>query len=60
MKENGHDSELRKAIGENVVVIARRKAILEDLRKQAGIAEPAEEQREAMAVDVADNSGVYL
>jgi hypothetical protein len=32
MAENGNDKELRTAIGENIVVIARRRAILEDLR----------------------------
>ena len=32
MAENGNDKELRSAIGENIVVIARRRAILEDLR----------------------------
>ena len=37
MKENGPDKELRVAIGENIIVIARRKAILEDLQKQAGV-----------------------
>ena len=40
IKENGHDRDLRQAIGENITVIARRKAILEDLRKQSGITEP--------------------
>ena len=40
MRENGNDKELRQAIGENILVIARRKGILADLRKQAGIAEP--------------------
>ena len=40
IKENGHDRDLRQAIGENIAVIARCKAVLEDLRKQAGITEP--------------------
>eukprot|EP00308_Calcidiscus_leptoporus_P002224 CAMPEP_0119376838 /NCGR_PEP_ID=MMETSP1334-20130426/41596_1 /TAXON_ID=127549 /ORGANISM="Calcidiscus leptoporus, Strain RCC1130" /LENGTH=106 /DNA_ID=CAMNT_0007395531 /DNA_START=9 /DNA_END=329 /DNA_ORIENTATION=+ len=31
--ENGHDPELRAAIGENIVAIARRQAIIEDLQK---------------------------
>jgi len=31
---DGPDPDLRAAIGENIVAIARRKAILEDLRKQ--------------------------
>jgi hypothetical protein len=34
LKEEGPDPELRTAIGENIVAIARRKAILEDLQKQ--------------------------
>ena len=33
MKETGNDKELRTAVGENVVIIARRRAILEDLQK---------------------------
>merc|ERR1719399_2053041 len=37
MKEFGNDKTLREAIGENILVIARRKAQLEDLRKQAGL-----------------------
>ena len=40
MRDNGHDKSLREAIGENIAIIARRKAQLEDLRKQAGITEP--------------------
>ena len=35
LRENGHDSELRAAIGENIVAIAKRCAIIEDLRKNA-------------------------
>ena len=38
MKENGEQKELRTAIGENIVTIARRRAVLEDLMRQAGIA----------------------
>ena len=34
MAENGNDKELRTAIGENIAVIARRRAILDDLKKQ--------------------------
>lgn len=33
MAETGNDKELRAAIGENIVIIARRRAILEDLQK---------------------------
>lgn len=36
MSENGQQKELRDAIGENIVIIARRRAILEDLIEQAG------------------------
>ena len=73
MREHGHDKALREAIGENILVIARRKAIAADLRKQAGMA-PAPAAAtvvsggEPMAVDVsaggepaaADASGIYL
>ena len=38
MKEEGQNKELRKAIGENIVSIARRRAMAEDLRQQAGLA----------------------
>jgi len=38
MKEEGQNKELRKAIGENIVSIARRRAMVEDLRQQAGLA----------------------
>ena len=34
MLENGNDKELRTAIGENIAVIARRRAAVEDLKKQ--------------------------
>ena len=33
MVENGNDPEMREAIGENIVAIAKRRAILDDLRK---------------------------
>lgn len=35
LAEEGNDPELRAAIGENIVAIAKREAILEDLRKLA-------------------------
>ena len=47
MKEEGQNKELRKAIGENIVSIARRRAMVEDLRQQAGLA-PA---KDALAVN---------
>ena len=52
MAAEGFDKELRDAIGENIVVIARRKAILEDLKKSGLTAapQPAASERE----------GVYL
>ena len=34
LKADGHDADLRTAIGENIVAIARRRAILEDLCRQ--------------------------
>mmetsp|Transcript_22627 Transcript_22627/g.48849 ORF Transcript_22627/g.48849 Transcript_22627/m.48849 type:complete len:140 (-) Transcript_22627:374-793(-) len=33
LREHGHDAELRAAIGENIVAIAKRRAIMEDLQK---------------------------
>ena len=33
MRENGNDHELRAAVGENIVAIAKRCAIIEDLQK---------------------------
>ena len=59
MKEHGHDRELRQAVGENIIVIARRKAILEDLRKQAGMPSPSPptgSRAEPMSVDVSEAS----
>mmetsp|Transcript_23413 Transcript_23413/g.62759 ORF Transcript_23413/g.62759 Transcript_23413/m.62759 type:complete len:100 (-) Transcript_23413:142-441(-) len=52
MAEEGFDKELREAIGENIVAIARRRAILEDLKKSGLTAtpQPAAQERE----------GVYL
>ena len=41
MRENGEDKELRVAIGENIVTIARRRAMLDDLMRQAGLLPPA-------------------
>ena len=38
MKENGEQKELRVAIGENIVTIAKRRAMVEDLQRQAGLA----------------------
>merc|ERR1712070_571303 len=51
MKEHGHDADLRSAIGENIVVIAKRKAMIEDLRKQAGLAENANVVAPPIAAD---------
>jgi hypothetical protein len=89
LQENGHQQDLRQAIGENVrrkhdrrrcsfcrltialvvvvaiqiLIIARRKAILADLRKQAGMVDPDEPSTAptagAAAMDVGDG-GVYL
>lgn len=41
MSENGQEKELREAIGENIVTIAKRRAIIADLRKQHGLADDA-------------------
>mmetsp|Transcript_52711 Transcript_52711/g.114984 ORF Transcript_52711/g.114984 Transcript_52711/m.114984 type:complete len:106 (+) Transcript_52711:355-672(+) len=35
LRELGHDRELRQAIGENIVAIAKRRAIIDDLLKMA-------------------------
>jgi TolA-binding protein len=48
MRESGEQKELREAIGENIVTIARRRAILEDLYQQIGA--PAKAST-AMAAD---------
>ena len=64
MREHGNDKELRTAVGENIVSIARRRAIIEDLQK--GVPTPA---AEPVPMDVAPASaggepssgnGVYL
>ena len=61
MKEHGFDKELRVAIGENVVIIARRQAILEDLRKQAGMApEPSKDVTMTPATVDVNDGGIYL
>lgn len=72
MAENGFDKELRVAIGENCVVIARRRAILEDLEKEvsAGVsltppsAASATKQLAEVTMAEADpvdaDGGVYL
>jgi hypothetical protein len=53
--------ELRVAIGENIVTIARRRAILEDLYQQAGMAEGAPDANaEGVAPAVDADTGVYL
>ena len=68
LQENGEDKELRVAIGENIVTIARRRAQLEDLIKQAGL-EPsamldgtvlAAADTKQPAAPVVPESGVYL
>ena len=41
MSENGQEKELREAIGENIVTIAKRRAIIADLRKQHGLPDDA-------------------
>lgn len=50
MKEEGFDKDLRDAVGENIVTIARRRAILEDLRKTGLSATPqhAAHERDGM------------
>ena len=50
MKEEGFDKDLREAIGENIVCIARRRAILEDLQKSGLTAapQPAAQPRDGM------------
>lgn len=40
LQENGEQKELRVAIGENIVTIARRRAMMEDLQRQAGLLPP--------------------
>ena len=73
MRESGEQKELRVAIGENIVTIARRRAILEDLYQQAGMADAkaasmqdaagptaAAPEAAASAEDSADGGGVYL
>jgi hypothetical protein len=37
MAENGNDKTLRDAIGENIVIVARYRAIVEDLEKGAPV-----------------------
>ena len=68
MAENGFDKELKVAIGENVVIIARRRAIVEELEKQisggVSLAPPSDAQpsppisTEAEMKDA--DGGVYL
>ena len=69
MAENGFDKELKVAIGENVVIIARRRAILEELEKQmaggVSLAPPSDSAHAAVMpptveVQMEDSSGVYL
>mgnify|MGYP001170896603 CR=1 FL=1 len=38
LRESGNDPELRAAVGENIVAIAKREAILQDLRKSLPLA----------------------
>lgn len=48
MSEHGFEKDLRVAVGENIAVIARRRAVLEDLQKQVGVAAvrvPVQEQQ---------------
>ena len=65
--ESGPDKELRDAIGENIVVIARRKAILADLLKLLAETDPSQPAAAAATAApplTADGStadaGVYL
>ena len=75
MQENGDQKELRTAVGENIVTIARRRAVLADMRKQLGLqASPPSVQMEECVADHAaasvssseqpveadPSSGVYL
>ena len=54
----GEDKSLRMAIGENIVSIARRRAIVDDLqRRQAGAS--ATQTSEVQPMDI-NGSGVYL
>jgi hypothetical protein len=55
MAENGVDKELREAIGENIVAIARRRAILEDLQKHGAAAFTVAPQPAAQ-----ERAGLYL
>jgi len=61
--ESGPDKELRDAIGENIVVIARRKAILADLLKllaESGQPAAATAAPPLTADGSAADAGVYL
>ena len=51
--ESGPDKELRVAIGENIVSIARRRAILEDMQKQVSLLS-------APVPAAQEKAGVYL
>lgn len=64
MAEHGNDKELRAAIGENIYAIAKRRAVVADMRKQQGLsygddAAPPVAVGAAPTAEGADG-GVYL
>jgi len=63
LKEHGHDPELRAAIGENIVSIAKRRAILEDLQKHRPPPHGAVRLQDGTAMQVEESQhsdGLYL
>ena len=60
MRENGNDKELRKAIGENIYAIAKRRAIVADMRKKQGLPEEAPPIAVGAEEAAETESGVYL